>query len=452
MSPTSLEGKLGTLLFSMLALGAVGGVLARDLVGSRWVAVSLVLVSGGLPTVCLAYRALKSVRQLLRALTGAVARYRDGDFSLSLPEGRDELSEIIAAHNALGAALREQRQHLVQRELLLETVVQNSPAALFLIDPAQHIAYTNSAARHLLGDGRSLDGIAFASVLERCPEPLRQALAMGLDGLFPIRVDDTEETYHLAQQRFVIQGRPHRLILLRRLTRELSRQEVAVWKKLIRVLSHELNNSLAPISSLAHTGAEMLQRGNHGRLLEVFESISDRSRHLHAFIESYASFARLPAPQPCEVEWKSFFDRLSLHYPFKPPDQFPTAVGWFDAAQMTQALINLLKNAHESGSVAEEIALALEASAASCCVTVSDRGSGMSEAVLSNALLPFYSTKRTGTGLGLPLAREIIEAHGGSITLSNREGGGLSVRITLPNAQPPRVLRKPTSCGHSICG
>jgi nitrogen fixation/metabolism regulation signal transduction histidine kinase len=379
-----------------------------------------------------------------------VASYRDGDFSLSLPVGRrDELGGIIAAHNALGAALREQRQHLVQRELLLDTVVQNSPAAMFLVDSAQSIAYTNSAACHLLNDGRSLDGAAFASVLERCPAPLRQALAAGVDGLFPVKVDDTEETYHLAQQRFQIQGRPHRLILLKRLTRELSRQEVAIWKKLIRVLSHELNNSLAPISSLAHSGAEMLRRGHHNRLFEVFESISDRSRHLHAFIEGYASFARLPAPQPREVDWKSFIDGLALHCLFKPPGRYPSTAGWFDPMQMTQALINLLKNAHESGSSPDEIELGVEESASSCCISVRDRGSGMSEAVLANALLPFYSTKRTGTGLGLPLAREVIEAHGGTITLSNREGGGgLCVRIMLPNGnrlRPAAAVRRSAS-------
>jgi nitrogen fixation/metabolism regulation signal transduction histidine kinase len=435
MTPTSLEGKLGALLFLMLALGAVGGAFASEWVGHRWAAISLVLICGAVPTAWLAHRALKSVRRLLRALTGAVASYRDGDFSLSLTDGRrDELGEIIAAHNALGVALRQQRQDLVQRELLLETVVQNSPAAIFLVDSAQRIAYTNSAARHLLGDGRSFDGAAFAAVLERCREPLKHALLTGLDGLFPVKVDDTEETYHLAQQRFLIQGRPHRLILMKRLTRELSRQEVAVWKKLIRVLSHELNNSLAPISSLAHTGAEMLRRSHYDRLIEVFDSISERSRHLQSFIEGYASFARLPAPRPCAVEWKLFIDRLSLQWPFKSSGQYPLEAGWFDPMQMTQALINLLKNAHESGSAAEDIDLIVEESTANLWVTVTvrDRGSGMSEAVLANALLPFYSTKRTGTGLGLPLAREIIEAHGGTIALSNREGGGLCARVVLP--------------------
>jgi signal transduction histidine kinase len=119
--------------------------------------------------------------------------------------------------------------------------------------------------------------------------------------------------------------------------------------------------------------------------------------------------------------------------PFRIVSPAPARPGVFDGAQMEQAIINLLKNAHESGSAPEEVALRVTREAAHFAIEVADRGSGMTEAVMSNALVPFYSTKRTGTGLGLALAREIIEAHGGRIALSNRDAGGLAVTLMLPD-------------------
>ena len=250
------------------------------------------------------------VSRLLRALEGAVASYRDGDFSFSIAmDRRDELGELIRMHNALGQTLREQRQHLVQRELLLDTVVQNTPVALVLTDAIGRVAYANIASRHLFNEGRSLHGLDFAELLADAPEALRPAVESGGDALLTVEMDGSEETFHLSQRAFRLQGRPHRLQLFRRMTRELSRQEVATWKRVIRVISHELNNSLAPISSLAHSGAELARRGNIERLPGVFATIGERARHLHGFIAGYASFAKLPAPQPVPVEWAAVHRR-----------------------------------------------------------------------------------------------------------------------------------------------
>jgi two-component system nitrogen regulation sensor histidine kinase NtrY len=442
MKLTSLEGKLAVLLTLLLAGGALGGAAAAHWLGSIGTAVSLVILAGIVPVLWLTRYTLKPIRHLLRALSGAVTSYREGDFSLSLPvDRRDELGEIAALHNDLAQALREQRQEVAQRELLLDSVMQNSPVALLLIDSGHFVAYSNIAARVLLNNGSRLDGVVFGALLERCPQSLRQVLATGSDGLFPVMINEVEESYHVAQQKFLLQGRPHRLILLKRLTRELSRQEVAVWKKLIRVLSHELNNSLAPISSLAHTGAEMLRRGNHAQLHAVFETIGERARHLHAFIRGYASFARLPSPRAEAVEWRTFIEGLGLQWKLSSQCDWPSCPGWFDPSQITQVLVNLAKNALESGGAAAEVELLMETSHDVVHITVRDRGTGMSDAVLANALLPFYSTKRTGTGLGLPLAREIVEAHGGTLALSNREGGGLCVRISLPQQGSRSGLR-----------
>jgi signal transduction histidine kinase len=315
---------------------------------------------------------------------------------------------------------------------LLDTVMQNSPVALVLVDANDRIAYANIAARHLLSEGRSLQGSRFKDALTRAPVALRGAAANLSDSLFSTEIDGVEETFHLSQRSFILQGRTFRLYLLKLLTRELSRQEVSTWKKLIRVLSHELNNSLGPLSSLAHSGAEIARRGDHASLPAVFSAIAERAAHLHQFVSSYATFAKLPAPRPESVRWEQFAADLKGQQSFTLASPLPELPGWFDRVQVEQALINLLKNAHEAGGASGEVELSIVCDGGAQRIEVRDRGSGMSQTVLAQALLPFYSTKRSGTGLGLALAREIAEAHGGRIQLANREGGGLTVALDFP--------------------
>jgi nitrogen fixation/metabolism regulation signal transduction histidine kinase len=429
----SLEGRLATLLFLAVLLGAGLAALGTRLSGSAVIGVLLAAMPGLLLVVWIARRVVSPVRRLLRALAGAVASYRDGDFSLSLVEERhDELGELVQAHNELGNALREQRQHLVQRELLLDTVTQHSPLAIVLVDAHARVVFANLAARHLLNQGTSLQGLDMQLVLARCQKELAEALAAGEDCLVSVNTDQGEEIFHVARQPVKLRGRPHRLLLVKRLTRELSRQEVAVWKKLIRVLSHELNNSLAPISSLANTGLELARRGDHSQIQGLLHTIGERAAHLGNFIAGYAVFARLPTPRPAPVPWSDLIRDLAAQCRFVLAAPMPDVPGYFDRVQIEQALINLLKNSRESGSDPAAIEICVTHAGAQQRIEVRDRGSGMSEAVLTQALLPFYSTKRTGTGLGLALAREIAEAHGGQIRLANREGGGLTVTLLLP--------------------
>lgn len=429
----SLEGKLAA---AMAFAAALAAALTAALIGwlhTPWVAAAAAFAAV-LPVAMLAARLMaRPVIELIRALSGSVVAFRDGDFSFSIADRRrDEMGDLVAAHNQLGQVLREQRRGLVERELMLDTLVQHSPTAMVLIESGGHVVHANLAARALLNHGRALNGERFDAIVADAPEQLGAALADHEDRLFSAEIDGEEETFHLSQRDFKLQGRAHRMVMLRRMTRELSRQEVATWKKVIRVISHEINNSLAPISSLSHSGRELARRGDVSRLSTVFETIEDRARHLEAFIQGYARFARLPQPQPQAVAWPPLLDALAAQYAFTAAGPPPAEPGWFDRTQIEQVLINLLKNAHEAGGPPEGVELRVSRSGRDLRIDVRDRGPGMSETVLANALLPFYSTKRSGSGLGLSLAREIAEAHGGRVQLANRAGGGLEVSLLLP--------------------
>ena len=429
----SIAGHLALVCVGV-AVAAVGAtVVLHRLLDNVVLAAALALLAAVPLGIALVSRAVRPALSLFRALAGTALSYRDGDFSFGLRwKHRDELGDLVAAHNELGGVLREQRLSLVQRELLLDTMVQNTPVAMLLVGDGGHVVYGNLAARRLLHEGRKLEGLALEALLRPAAPALREAMDRGGDGLFSVGEADEEEVYHLARRGFRLNGRPHELLLLRRLTSELRRQEVQTWKKVIRVISHELNNSLAPVASLAHSGAELTRRGQTARLEAIFATIEERARHLEGFIHGYARFAKLPTPRLEALSWPLFVERLRSQVAFRVDDDLPDEPARLDRAQMEQALLNLLKNAHESGSAPDDVTLRIRRLPGVLRIEVLDRGSGMSEAVLANALVPFYSTKRSGTGLGLALAREIAEAHGGRIGLANREGGGLGVTMVLP--------------------
>ena len=441
----SLEGKLALLLVcAIIIAGLIGGLPVRwtGRLGAGVAIGSLIL----LPIVILAlHRLWRPTASLLRALSDAMGRLKDRDFSASLAAARhDELDELVAQYNALSEILRDERQTLHQRELLLDTVIQATPLALVLTNAAGRILYGNVAARALFGAGKRLEGLAFDELLRGVAEPLREAVQRGEDGIFTVTLDGQSEAFHLSHRRFTLNAQRHHLYLFKQLTQELNRQEVATWKKVIRVISHELNNSLAPLSSLAHSGKLVAGNPSREKLELIFSTIEERADHLKRFIEGYARFAKLPRPQPEIVDWRGFVESLRETIAFEPASDLPTDPGYFDPGQLEQVLINLIKNAHESGSAPDEVRLAIESNALGTRLLVLDRGSGMSQPVLESALLPFYSTKRSGTGLGLPLSREIVEAHGGRLSLANRGGGGLEVSLWLPAApQPESRTRAP---------
>jgi nitrogen fixation/metabolism regulation signal transduction histidine kinase len=303
---------------------------------------------------------------------------------------------------------------------------------MVLTNAAGRIVYSNIAARQLFHGGRKLEGLDLPGLLAQAPAPLREALTSSGDTLFTMEVAGEPQVYHLSQRSFLLNAQPHRLVLLKQLTRELAAQEVAVWKKVIRVIAHELNNSLAPISSLAHSGQLLAREPDSAQLERVFTTIGDRAAHLASFIDGYARFAKLPRPRPSAIAWAHFLARLQGTAPFRVEGSLPQRPASLDTSQLEQVMINLLKNAAESGSPPGDITVRVHEQAEGFVVEVADRGSGLSESVLRDALLPFYSTKPAGTGLGLTLCREIVEAHGGRLSLANRPDGGAVVTVWLP--------------------
>ncbi|MBV6424597.1 MAG: Adaptive-response sensory-kinase SasA [Steroidobacteraceae bacterium] len=430
----SLEGRLLPAAALVAIASAAVAVLAMRWL-TPWVAVLCGALAGLAAGLWLARAAVARWRGTAVALRDGIASLRDRDFSVSITRtSDDELGELVAAYNSLGAALRRERVDLYQRELLLDTVIQATPLALLLTNAAGNVIYSNVAARELFGAGRKLEGFALDAVLERAPAPLREALSGSDDRLFTVEADLEPQVYHLSQRRFLLNTQPHRLLLLKRLTRELAAQEVAVWKKVIRVIAHELNNSLAPISSLAHSGRLLLAERSDERLERVFATIEDRAAHLASFIDGYARFAKLPTPRPVPLDWDAVIVRLQAVLPFALHGGLPRARVLADPVQIEQVAINLLKNAAESGSPSADVELSIREHRGGVLLEVADRGSGLSDEALGSALVPFFSTKASGTGLGLTICREIVDAHGGHLTLANREGGGARASVWLPLA------------------
>jgi two-component system nitrogen regulation sensor histidine kinase NtrY len=431
----SMAGWATAWLGGVAIAGLAALTIARYFIESPWmaaVAAALILM----PLVAWSGTILAARwSRMARALNDGIASLKDRDFSVSVTRAtHDEMGDLVTTYNGLGDRLRVERQSLYQRELMLDTVIQTTPLALVLTNEGDAVLYSNTAARQLFGSGRKLEGERFTRYLEAAPAPLREAIERGGDTLFTLELGGEPQVYHVSQRRFLLNALPHRLLLLKQLTREINSQEVATWKKVIRVIAHELNNSLAPISSLAHSG-QILARGppDPEQLNRVFATIEERARHLAGFIEGYSQFAKLPQPRVAPVAWDVLLERLRVVVQFTLAESPPHRVISFDAAQIEQALINLLKNARESGSGAADIELAVTLAGGGCSVEVRDRGPGFTPAALENALVPFYSTKLTGTGLGLTLCREIVEAHGGRLRIANRDGGGAIVTLWLPD-------------------
>jgi signal transduction histidine kinase len=306
---------------------------------------------------------------------------------------RRSLAEARHRTRTAEARLAVQESESQRREALLRGLVESSPVAMVLFADSGRITFTNAAARTLFFEDAEVDGQNFLSMIERAPEPLRKSLLSTGSELFTVVGQEATETFHLSKQH--LEGQT--LIAVRNVTSEIGRQENAALKKVIKIIGHELSNSLGPISSLVGSAKLIVGRPEHlPKLTTVFETIEERIRHLRTFLDEYAKLAR---------------------------------------AQIQQVIINLVKNAYEAGGPNAEVTITVEAAAEGgfrCAVL--DRGPGMSDEALQNAFLPFFTTKPSGSGLGLALCREIVDQHQGRLALARRPGGGMVVSFWLPDA------------------
>ncbi|HEY8924145.1 MAG TPA: ATP-binding protein, partial [Polyangia bacterium] len=356
---------------------------------------------------------------------GLLAFLRATVASSSQPSAVDQVAR-------LEARLAAEEAEAGEREEMLRSVMDAAPVAIVLLDEDGTIALTNVGARELFFEGAEPRQRNFLSMLSEVPEPLRKALLAETDHLFSFESDGEAETYHVAKRRLVLRQRPHSLLIVRPMTLELSRRENAVLRKAIRVIHHEFANSLTPVVSLLQSARRRLSEANlDATLTQMLGVIEDRVMHLNAFLTGFAALGRLPAPRCQDAAWESFLGGLRPLLAGVTMAAAPPGEGWFDPAQIQQVIINLVKNAREAGSSEVELEVT-PAPEGGHRVTVLDRGAGMTDRVLENATVPSFTTKPSGSGMGLALCREIIDAHQGHLRIARREGGGTAVSFWLP--------------------
>jgi len=373
----------------------------------------------------------------LQTLSNLLAALREGDYSIrgrrQVPDSA--LSEVLLEVNALGGTLREQRLGALEATTLLSKVMAEIDVAVFTFDHQQTLRLVNRAGERLLNQPqkRALGRNAAELGLSECLDGdsirnLQTPFPGGLGGRWQMRRTSFREG-----------GLPHQLLVISDLSRALREEERQAWQRLLRVLGHELNNSLAPIQSIVGSLDSLLARqprppdwqDDVHRGLTV---IGSRAESLSRFMGAYARLARLPPPtlQPLEIDpWirrvVGLETRLVVNLSSGPP-----LVIRGDADQLEQLLINLVRNAADAAlETGGDVLVGWKKNAGHLEVWVEDDGPGLSNT--GNLFVPFFTTKPGGSGIGLVLSRQIAEAHGGSLTLENRSPGpGCSARLRLP--------------------
>jgi len=372
----------------------------------------------------------------LRSAANLATALRQGDLSIRARRGSRDgaFGSMILELNSLAEALREQRLDELEAVSLLRNVLGEIDVAVFAFDGEHRLRMLNGAGERLLGMtaeaamDREAEELGLADCLTGEPERTLSLDVPGGEGRWELRRGGYR---HL--------GRPRRLIVLSNVSRALRAEELTAWKRLIRVMSHELNNSLAPIRSLAGSLDRLVANENppdgwQEDLRAGLRVIASRAEALNSFVGAYATLAKLPRPQPEPVDVRALLRRvagLEARLPVKI-EAGPDVTVHADRAQLEQLLINLVKNAVDAGlETGGAVTLAWEVTGRRLQLTVRDEGPGLSET--ANLFVPFYSTRPGGTGIGLVLCRQIAEAHGGSITLENRtDAAGCEARVVLP--------------------
>ena len=372
----------------------------------------------------------------LQTLSNLLAALREGDFSVRgrSPRPDDALGEVMREVNTLGSTLREQRLGAMEATTLLRTVMREIDVAIFAFDERQRLRLVNRAGERLLAStaerllGQTAAELRLAACLEGPQQSTLQAAFPGGAGRWGVRRSRIRE-----------RGLPLELVVVSDLTQALSEQELQAWQRLVRVLGHELNNSLAPIKSIAGSLESILARD---RLPEDWREdmqrglnvITSRSDSLTRFIGAYARLAKLPRPQlqplrvaDCVGRAVSSETRLAAEVEPGPP---LTVRG--DPDQLEQVLINLLRNATDASlATGGAVRIGWRRDGTMMEIWVKDEGPGLSGT--ANLFVPFFTTKPGGSGIGLVLSRQIAESHGGALSLENRtDGPGCVARLRLP--------------------
>jgi nitrogen fixation/metabolism regulation signal transduction histidine kinase len=409
----------------------------------RW---TLTLVVGG-GWLAFGFAARERVIRPLQTIANMIAALREGDFSIRArgASAGDDLGLAYLELNVLGETLRQQRLGALEATALLARVMAEIDVAIFAFDEGRRLRLANRAGERLLGStlerllGRTADELGLASCLAGEATGVRDMVFSGRAG-----------RYGLRRSAFRQGGREHALLVLADVSRALRDEERLAWQRLIRVLGHEVNNSLAPIKSVAHSLQRRLAEGPEaglladpglaGELKDGLALIAGRAEALARFMGAYARLARLPRPtlKPLDVEaWvrrvAALETRVAVAVRTGPPLTVPA-----DGDQLDQLLINLITNAtdavlQQGGQGRVEVGW--DRRDGQLEVVVRDDGPGLPDS--ANLFVPFFTTKPTGSGIGLVLSRHIAEGHGGTLSLRNREDRrGCEAMLRIPLAPP----------------
>lgn len=372
----------------------------------------------------------------LQTLSNLVAALREGDYSIRARGARrgDSMGELMIEMNSLTEMLRGERLHALEATTLLRTVMEEIDVAVLAFDGEGRLRLANRAGSRLLASpaerliGRTADELGLTEMLEGEAARLVDRAFPGGAGRWEVR-----------RSQFRQAGLPLQLLVITDLSRALRQEERQAWKKIIRVIGHEMKNSLAPIRSLAGSlGSILSQDPRPGDWEEDMTRglgvIASRSEALNKFMDAYARLARLPQPRLEELDLGSLVRRVvrletRVQVDLRPG---PTLAVRADGAQIEQLLINLIRNAVDAAlETGGGVRVGWEAEDGQVEIRVSDEGPGLPDS--ANLFVPFFTTKPGGSGIGLVLSREIAEAHGGSLVLSNRANHrGCEARLRLP--------------------
>ena len=372
----------------------------------------------------------------LRTLANLLEAVREGDYSIRArgARGEDALSEVMQQVNAMGATLRAQRLGALEATTLLRKVIEEIDVAIFAFDSDSKLRLVNPAGERLVAQtseriiGLPAEDLDLADCLNGETSRTMQRAFAGATGRWGIERSSFREG-----------GLPHQLLVITDLTRPLREEELQAWQRLVRVLGHELNNSLTPIKSIAESLTSILRRDPRPEdweedMVYGLNIIATRSEGLSRFLGAYARLAKLPRPRFDPVEVDRWVRRVAALERRVTPLIEPGPSLWIqgDADQLEQVLINLIRNAADASlETGGKVYVGWGRSGSILSVSVRDEGHGLANT--SNLFVPFFTTKPGGSGIGLVLSRQIAEAHGGSLVLRNREDApGCEALLTLP--------------------